>query len=224
MSRSLAGVILAGAALIACGLAPLSGCRSTYYAAMESFGVHKRDILVDRVEEARADQEAAKETFKTALERFSEVVKQPDSDLRKKYDSLNTELGRCEDRASTLRKRIDSIETVSKDLFAEWEKELDQYTNQDLRRSSERELTTTKQRYAQLIAAMRYAEGKMEPVLASFRDHVLFLKHNLNAQAIASLQGELTSLEGETASLIADMEKAIAEADAFIREMRPADA
>lgn len=223
MSRSLTGVILVGAALAVSALAPLTGCRSTYYAAMESFGVHKRDILVDRVEEAREDQEAAKETFRTALERFSEVVKQPDSDLKKKYDALNSELGRCEDRASTLRKRIDSIETVSKDLFSEWEKELDQYTNQDLRRNSEKELTTTKQRYAQLIGAMRNAESMMEPVLASFRDHVLYLKHNLNAQAIASLQGELTSLEGETAILIKDMEKAIAEADAFIRDMRPTD-
>ncbi len=191
---------------------------------MESFGVHKRDILVDRVEDARADQEAAKETFRTALERFSEVVKQPDSNLKKKYDALNTELGRCEKRASTLTGRITSIERVSKDLFAEWEDELDDYTNQDLRRNSERELDNTRQRYAQLITAMRNAESKMEPVLASFRDHVLYLKHNLNAQAIASLQGELTSLEGETASLIADMEKAIAEADAFIRDMRPAEA
>jgi chromosome segregation ATPase len=198
----------------------LTGCQSTYYAAMESFGVHKRDILVDRVEEAREDQEAAKETFKTALERFSEVVKQPDSDLKKKYDALSGELEECEDRAAALTDRIESIESVSQALFSEWEEELDQYTNPELRRSSEAQLKTTRERYAELIGAMRKAEGKMEPVLASFRDHVLFLKHNLNAQAIASLQGELTSLEGETAALIKDMEAAIAEADAFIKEMR----
>jgi len=173
------------------------------------------------VEDARGDQEAAKETFKTALERFSEVVKQPDTDLKKKYDALNSELGRCEKRASTLSGRIDSIEDVSEDLFAEWEKELGAYTNQDLRRSSEKELAKTKDRYGQLISAMRNAESKMEPVLASFRDHVLYLKHNLNAQAIASLQGELTALEGDTAALIKDMEAAIAEADAFIKDMRP---
>lgn len=206
-------------ALLAC----MGGCKSTYYAAMESFGVHKRDILVDRVEDARQDQEAAKETFKTALERFSDVVRQPDSDLKRKYDALSGELERCEGRANTLSSRIDSIESVSQDLFREWEAELDQYSNPDLRRGSEQQLATTKQRYGQLIGAMRNAESKMEPVLASFRDHVLFLKHNLNAQAIASLQGELSSLEGETAVLIRDMEAAIAEADSFIRDMRAAE-
>ena len=77
------------------------------------------DILVDRVEDARSDQEAAKETFKTALERFSEVVKQPDTDLKKKYDALSSELGRCEKRASTLSGRIDSIEDVSEELWDE---------------------------------------------------------------------------------------------------------
>ena len=200
----------------------MAGCQSTYYAAMESFGVHKRDILVDRVEDARGDQEAAKETFKTALERFSEVVKQPETDLKKKYDALSSELGRCEKRASTLSGRVDSIQEVSDDLFAEWENELESYSNQELKRKSEAELKTTRQRSAELIGAMRHAESKMEPVLASFRDHVLFLKHNLNAQAIASLRGELTSLEGDTAALIKEMEVAIAEADSFIADMRPA--
>jgi chromosome segregation ATPase len=203
-----------------CALLALGACRSAYYSTLEKFGVHKRDILVDRVEDAREDQDAAKETFQTALQRFSEVVNQPDTDLKKKYDALSSELGDCEDRAATLSKRIDSIEKVSKDLFAEWDKELDQYSNQELKRSSEKELANTRQRYEQLIGAMRNAESKMEPVLASFRDHVLYLKHNLNAQAIAGLQGELSSLQGETASLIKDMEKAIAEADAFIKDMR----
>ncbi len=38
-----------------------AGCKSTYYGAWESMGVHKRDILVERVEKARDDQEQAKE-------------------------------------------------------------------------------------------------------------------------------------------------------------------
>ena len=116
--------------------------------------------------------------------------------------------------------RIESIEEVSADLFKEWEAELDQYSNPDLRRSSERQLEQTQDRYGDLITAMKKAESKMEPVLASFRDHVLFLKHNLNAQAIASLQGEVATIEQDTAALIREMEAAIAEADAFIRQMQ----
>ena len=41
----------------------LSSCASIYYSTMETFGVEKRDILVDRVEDARDGQEDAKEQF-----------------------------------------------------------------------------------------------------------------------------------------------------------------
>jgi hypothetical protein len=57
-------------------------------------------------------------------------------------------------------------------------------------------------------------------VLDAFRDQVLFLKHNLNARAIASLRNELTTIEDDVAVLVAEMEQAIAESDAFISEMR----
>lgn len=36
------------------------GCESTYYDAMEKIGVHKRDILIDRIEDAQTAQEEVK--------------------------------------------------------------------------------------------------------------------------------------------------------------------
>ena len=41
----------------------LSGCQSAYYSAMESVGVHKRDILVDRVEEKKKHSKSHKKSF-----------------------------------------------------------------------------------------------------------------------------------------------------------------
>jgi hypothetical protein len=66
---------------------------------------------------------------------------------------------------------------------------------------------------------MKRAEKKIAPVLSAFRDQVLFLKHNLNAQAVASLQGELVSIESDVASLIREMEASINEADSFIQSL-----
>ena len=42
------------------GILLVSGCETAYYSAMEQVGVHKRDILVDRVDEASEAQEDAK--------------------------------------------------------------------------------------------------------------------------------------------------------------------
>jgi histidinol dehydrogenase len=118
-----------------------------------------------------------------------------------------------------VRERIDAVENVGEALFREWEAELDQYTNAAMRRVSADKLRATRARYDQLVAAMRRAETRVEPVLSAFRDQVLFLKHNLNAKAIAALQTELASVEDDIAGLIREMEASIAEADSFIREM-----
>jgi hypothetical protein len=184
---------------------------------MEKLGYHKRDLLVGRVQDARNAQEDAKEQFQSALDRFRQVTHFEGGELEDQYNELNTELERSEASAEDVRQRIDAVEDVSEALFREWEGELDQYTNDKLRRASARQLAATRERYAPLIRSMRRAEAKIDPVLSAFRDQVLFLKHNLNAQAVASLQGELTSIETDINALIKEMEAAIAEADAFIK-------
>lgn len=197
----------------------VTGCQTAYYKTMEKFGYHKRDILADRVVDAKETQEEAKEQFKSALEKFSAVVNFKGGKLEDKYNQLNDEYEKSEEKAKDVSKRIESVEGVAEDLFEEWNTELAQYTNSTLRRSSEKQLKQTKTKYTQLIGAMKRAEKKIAPVLSAFRDQVLFLKHNLNAQAIASLQGELISIEADVASLIREMEASINEADSFIQSI-----
>jgi hypothetical protein len=60
----------------------------------------------------------------------------------------------------------------------------------------------------------------MDPVLKRFNDQVLYLKHNLNAQAIASLQTTAAGIDTDVSALIKDMEASIAEADDFIKQMK----
>jgi predicted nucleic acid-binding Zn-ribbon protein len=198
----------------------LGGCAGTYYKTMEKLGVPKRQILVDRVEEARGAQQAAKEQFASALHEFLAVTKVPATELQKTYAGLKDQLDTCEKRATAVRDRIEAIESVAQALFVEWSEELTQYNNPNLRAQSARQLETTKRRYTDLRRVMDQAAARMEPVLVTFRDNVLFLKHNLNAQAVASLDSTTRALQGDIGRLVADMEKAIKEADAFISAMK----
>ncbi len=200
--------------------AALAGCSSTYYGAMEKIGFHKREILVDRVEETRDAQNAAKEQFASALEEFLAVTKIDGGELQAKYNSLNREFQRSEQRAREVRDRIESVEDVAEALFNEWKAELKQYENANLRRESERAYDLTRRRYEDLIKVMRRAADRMEPVLSTFRDQVLFLKHNLNARALASLTTTNRELEADITRLITDMETSIREAEEFIRTLR----
>lgn len=194
-------------------------CQSAYYRTLESLGIEKRDVLVDRVEDARDSQVEAKEQFASALEEFSALMNFDGGELEARYKSLNSAFERSEAQADEVRQRIEAVEDVAEDLFDEWEDELQQYSDASLRRQSARQLADTRARYQQLIRAMRKVETRIEPVLAAFRDQVLFLKHNLNAKAVASLQGELSGIETDVARLIREMEASIREAEKFVERM-----
>ena len=209
-----------GILMLAFVLLFFSGCSSTYYSAMEKVGIHKRDIMVDRVEDARDSQAEAQEQFKSALEQFDSVVKLRETDLKRAYDKLNSEYEESAKAAGEVSSRIDKVESVAGDLFDEWEQELKEYQNKELRRSSAEKLKVTRKRYKEMVASMHRAEATMAPVLKIFRDNVLFLKHNLNAQAIGSLQSEFADLKGEIDVLIREMNVAIRSSNAFIADIK----
>ncbi|HOO90262.1 MAG TPA: DUF2959 domain-containing protein [Syntrophales bacterium] len=187
---------------------------------MEKAGFHKRDIMVDRVKAARDTQNEAKQQFLTAMEQFRSVVNFKGDDLEKEYDKLNATLKKSEAEAAAVHDRISAVENVSEALFKEWRTELKQYSSDALRKSSQRKYDATMAKYKVLIASMKKAEAKLEPVLVPLRDQVLFMKHNLNAKAIAGLSSELVSVQTNVDRLIHDMDIAIAQADKFIDELQ----
>ncbi len=206
--------------MLAAVLLGLGACSSLYYGAMEKVGVHKRDIMVDRVKEARETQQEAKEQFLTAMEQFKSVVKFQGGDLEKEYNKLNATLKKSEDEAEAVRSRIRAVEDVSEAMFSEWSAEITQYKSDALRRSSQRKYDLTRAKYTELIGTMKKAESKLEPALAPLRDQVLFMKHNLNAKAIAGLSSEVVSVQTNVDRLVKDMEHSIAEADKFIAALQ----
>lgn len=213
--------ILATAALLGV-LFSLSACSRIYYGAMEKVGVHKRDIFIDRVDDARDAQKDGKEEFKSALEQFQSVVKIEPSKLHRYYKKLNNEYENAAAAAEDIHQRIDDVEDVANALFREWEKEIDSYSNARLKRDSKAKLKATNTNYQKLLELMRASEEKLQPALTVMYDHVLYLKHNLNAQAINTLRTEVKTIDRDVSSLIAAMEKSIAEADSFIAEFKRA--
>jgi hypothetical protein len=190
--------------------------RNVYYSARESIGDHKRTIVVSQVEQACVSLQDTRDEFQDALERFKSLVSVSETSLDHKYNLLNRQYQFCRAKSEAVSDRIRAIEDVSEALFIEWERELDEYTNRSLRNLSRQQLKAARQNYARLIKSMRRAEAKIQPVLLAFKDQVLYLKHNLNAQAIAALRHEFIEIGIDISQLIYAMEQTIAEANQFV--------
>lgn len=198
----------------------IAACQSAYYEAAEQVGYHKRDILVDRVESSRDAQQDAEEQFQDALEQLSELTDFDGGDLEYIYEEVADEYESSLEAAEEVTEQINAVEHVAKSLFAEWEEEINQYSNARLKSESQAKLRETRSRYNGMMTAMRKSEAKMDPVLRAMNDNVLYLKHNLNAKAVASLQVEFSRIEQDIEVLIVEMRKSIASSDAFIASMK----
>jgi paraquat-inducible protein B len=194
------------------------GCRTAYYGTMEKFGIEKRHLLRDNVQKAQKEQQEASEEFKDVLTRIKELYGFDGGDLEKAYRKLKGDYEDCESRSDAVKRRIKNVEQIASDLFNEWEQEINEMNNQTLRQKSYESLHTTRQRYARLHDVMVRAESKLDPVLVQVRDYVLYLKHNLNAQAVGALRQEVDSIEIEVEALIRDMQRSIQEAETFLAD------
>ena len=197
----------------------LAGCSSAYYSTLEKFGVYKRDLLKKRVVAARDDQKEAGQQFKDALTRLKELYGFRGGNLEKVYDEMKSDYDRSAAKANDVRKRVKDVESVANDLFSEWESELKQISSETLREKSRQQLRDTRERYETLHDALKRAERSMDPVLTQFHDQVLFLKHNLNAQALSSLQTESVGIQEDITKLLREMDHSIRQADAFINAL-----
>lgn len=207
-------------AVLALAAPSLISCQSAYYSAMEQFGYAKREILVDRVENAKDEQQGAKKQFVATYERFQALTGFQGGKLEDTFEELNDGYEGCTDRADSVREKIAAVEDVADAMFSEWKKEIGEYSDPSLARKSQETLDKTKARYGELIGSMKKASASMDPVLAAFKDRVLFLKHNLNSQAIHSLSETSAAIQGDVSKLIDDMQASITEADEFLDSMK----
>lgn len=205
-------IVLATAAMTA-------GCSTVKYNTLEKVGIHKRDILVSNVKDTRDAQEDAQEQFQDALERFGSIVTIENTDLKKAYNQLKDEYEDSKDAADEVSDEIEDVEDVAGDLFEEWAEENESYSDAVLRRNSQAKLRDTQARYTEMLKSMKESEASMKPVLASLYDNVLYLKHNLNAQAVGSLRTTFNDLEGDINILVERMNQSIARSNDFIAKM-----
>lgn len=197
----------------------VAGCQSAYYETMEMFGKEKRDLLRSELKGMVSDQEEAEEAFTDALTRVKALTGFDGGDLEREYDKLKGAYEDAESATGDIDSRMDEIETVAADLFAEWEQEISEMQSASLKGSSRRKLRDTQARYDRMHQSLVATRASMDPALSLLKDHVLYLKHNLNAAAVGSLGDAMRDIESEIEELKRSIQRSIEEAQGFLEVM-----
>ncbi|MBC97537.1 MAG: DNA repair protein [Halobacteriovoraceae bacterium] len=200
----------------------VSSCSTIYYNTWEFFGREKRDILAAKMEDAADSQEDAKEQFKDSLEVIREQYNFKNDELADVYDELSDDYESFKKRSDDLKNRISRAREVADDLFDEWKDEAYSFTNKSYRRQSLNKRKVTMKKFYETANAMSGIQQKMEKVLSRYHEHVLFLKHNLNAKVIGQLKVEMKNIMGDVENLIKDIQYSQKKTTDFISDLERA--
>lgn len=199
----------------------LGGCRSTvYYDVMEAFGQEKRDLLKSELRAMVGDQEEAEEAFQDALTRVKALTGFDGGQLEKEYDRLKSAHESARSSADDIDSRTEEIHGIANDMFEEWREEIAQMKTPTLRGQSQRKLETTRAKYVTLRETLLESRSKMDPALALLNDHVLYLKHNLNAAALGDLGRAMREIEYSIDELQVHIQASISEAQGFLETIQ----
>lgn len=193
--------------------------RNAGYAAYEMVGVQKRDLLKKRINETRDDQKEAGEQFADALEKLQKMYNLKGGKLESQYNRAKSSYDTSKEKVGELKSSRQKMETVAGDLFREWENEIGEIKTAEFKEKSRAKLESTRAKFNEFNRGLAASEAKMDPVLERLNDHMLYLKHNLNAQSVAQLKTENNRIENDIKNLIQNMNQSIREADSFIKSI-----
>jgi SMC interacting uncharacterized protein involved in chromosome segregation len=198
--------------------AALVGCKSTYYKAAETVGYEKREMLTDRMQDARDSQVAAKQQLQTALYTLRRVGSVPETEVADLHHDLDTEVDRASEQLDDLHEDIASVESVAQAMFDDWEDDLAKYESEDLRARSRQELQETRQNYSALIGSLRETEQKLQTVIAPLKDQVMAIEHAMKAGQAPEKSDDLDDVREKISTLIEELDDSIDRTQRFIDE------
>lgn len=192
----------ARAAVAALLLASLPACSFVNNLIKGKSGPADVDDLVAAVENVQKELDASKGSMLAAVQGL-QAITAPDfqGDAVKAHKELVEVVENSEDQADELRGAIEDMQAASVPVFDQWTKDLEAYSNPEMRQRSQARLSAARERYDAVLAAVEPLLVEYEAVNQTLRDHVLFLKHDMNPAALATIQDDVRSVAKDAASL-----------------------
>jgi hypothetical protein len=173
--------------------------------------------LVEAVEEVEAELDASKGAMLASVQALQKVTA-PDfqGDAVKAYDELESVFDASDDQAETLRKSIESMQADAEPVFDQWTKDLEAYSNPELRQRSQVRLAAARERYDAVVAAVEPVLVEYEAINETLRDHLLFLSHDMNVEALSAIQEDVRKVAKNASDLDGAFNSGRAAARAYI--------
>jgi len=142
-------------------------------------------------------------------------------DRRRAYRSLVKEMENCDKRVAKVREQTAGMNGDASAYFKDRGASLEKIASEDLRKLAGDRLDDSKTRFEAVLAAGRAAGEDYQALMAKLRDQVLFLGHDLNPTAVASLEKDAGELNAQAKQLFGKIDETVTSFNEYIKSLRP---
>jgi hypothetical protein len=187
--------------------------------ARQDQSLRKVDNLVERIERVHLESELSKARMREGLASLAQVA-DPNmkGDVSIAYADFVKTVEASEKQAKALRAAVEPMKRSAKPFFQQWSDDLQDFTDQKMRKRSRTRLNETRERYEAIVAAVDPALAGYELFNQSMRDNMLFLGNDFNPTSVAMVRGDVRSLTRQAAELDGYFDACLDAARAYVQQ------
>lgn len=153
------------------------------------------DTLVSWVERVYVESEMARQEVQLTLSRLQALASGKfEGRPTEAYQAFKAAATRARTQAEKLEATVRPMKRTAIPVFEQWTDDLGDFHSSSMRRRSADRLDAARARYDAIIRAVGPAQSNYERFNAGMKDHELFLGHDLNATAIASVKDDVRAM------------------------------
>ena len=110
-------------------------------------------------------------------------------ELRPQFEKYKGELAKMEEKAKSARDRAISMKEKGHAFFSDWEQQVKDIHNEDIRKEAEKRLAKRRKSYGRILSAMEEAKEQLVPYMSDLNDVRKLLESELTTATVASTKG-----------------------------------
>lgn len=178
------------ASLLVLGAIVLAGCASGATKGQQNVDNLTKAInrLGDSIQNGRAELEAM-------LTAYDQVINNEDGDLLTPFKTFHAGIGKVEKAREDIQKRGADAEAAADAFFAEWQATLQKFQSEDMKKRSQERMDKTRARFLEIDKASDEARAAYQPLMATLKDHDLYLSNDLNQESVKTLEKDAKDIK-----------------------------
>jgi hypothetical protein len=194
---------------------------TTAVRAQQDAGVKQVEQLVKKSGSTVQAIAETKLQLQKTMDVYNSLMSTDEKNMKGNYKKLQQEMDATAKKRADIKLRADEMNAEAQTLFKSWGDSAAAIQSADLRQRSQERLDKTKASFAEIGTVGQKAVDLYDPFMKALQDQVTYLGHDLNTQAVQSLQADAAKMNEKAQTLMKSIDDTISVANKNITDLRP---